>query len=277
VRSSRTITALVGSTLAVLVIATVTASRQPLPAVAFQPPATVDIPDDSADVEVSPSVTAQPSVVPQATRTAGQHLVHAARVRVAPTRTTPKPTASQPSGIGVWLVAPGGTGTVGPGTRGAIVYRVEVEQATGLSPGAVAAVVDATLDGSRGWINEGWSFRRVASGSVNLVVRVATPSTVDKECLKYGLHTGGVVSCRGGNYVNINLTRWTQGIPAYAGHVIEYDHLVVNHEVGHRLGHGHVGCPAPGAPAPVMMQQYYGLNGCQPNVWPYALDGRYLD
>jgi hypothetical protein len=178
----------------------------------------------------------------------------------------------------VWLVAPGGTSTVGPGTKGSIVYRVDVEQATRLSPATVASIVDATLADPRGWINEGWSFRRVSSGTVNMVVRVATPSTVDKECAKYGLKTGGVVSCRGGNFVNLNLTRWTQGIPAYAGHPDQYDHLVVNHEVGHRLGHNHVGCPGPGRPAPVMMQQYFGLDGCTANIWPYAAaGGTYLD
>jgi hypothetical protein len=52
---------------------------------------------------------------------------------------------------------------------------------------------------------------------------------------------------------------------------------VVNHEVGHALGHGHVGCPAAGAPAPVMQPQYYGLDGCAQNIWPYTGDGGYLD
>ena len=38
--------------------------------------------------------------------------------------------------------------------------------------------------------------------------------------------------------------------------------------MGHFLGLGHVECPAEGAPAPVMMQQSKGLNGCRANPWP---------
>ena len=39
---------------------------------------------------------------------------------------------------------------------------------------------------------------------------------------------------------------------------------MVNHEVGHTFGHGHVGCPAGGEPAPVMMQQTEGVAPCAP-------------
>jgi predicted Zn-dependent protease len=44
---------------------------------------------------------------------------------------------------------------------------------------------------------------------------------------------------------------------------------MVNHEVGHYLGLGHVGCPKKGAKAPVMMQQSISLGGCVPEAWPY--------
>jgi hypothetical protein len=151
-------------------------------------------------------------------------------------------------------------------------YRVEVEPATGLDPAAVAEVVDSTLGGSRGWSNGGFSFQRVSSGDVNMIVRVATPATVDRLCAP--LQTNGEVSCRNGNLVVLNQVRWNTGMAAYEGELANYRILLVNHEVGHRLGRGHVSCPAPGQPQPVMMQVYYtGMQGCEKNIWPYAEDG----
>ena len=47
---------------------------------------------------------------------------------------------------------------------------------------------------------------------------------------------------------------------------------LVNHEVGHYLGQGHVGCPQPGNKAPVMMQQSIDLGGCVRNAWPRSAD-----
>ena len=74
----------------------------------------------------------------------------------------------------------------------------------------------------------------------------------------------------------INLERWTELSEFYQGRPELYHALAVNHEVGHILGNGHVDCPGPGAPAPVMMQQIKGLHGCVPNGWPYSDAGTLL-
>ena len=69
----------------------------------------------------------------------------------------------------------------------------------------------------------------------------------------------------------INQTRWRHASPSWnrAGRPVrEYRHMVVNHETGHWLGHGHLGCAGRGRPAPVMMQQSKGLAGCRHNPWP---------
>ncbi|MEV6898832.1 DUF3152 domain-containing protein [Amycolatopsis sp. NPDC051372] len=77
--------------------------------------------------------------------------------------------------------------------------------------------------------------------------------------------------------------RRCRGTHAFDGHLAEYRQYAVNHEVGHALGHGHAGCPADGALAPVMMQQTFGLSdtyvarldGADPSaVWPVVADGK---
>jgi hypothetical protein len=65
----------------------------------------------------------------------------------------------------------------------------------------------------------------------------------------------------------VNAMRWLAGAATYQD-LHAYRAYVINHEVGHGLGHPHRGCPAPGAPAPVMVQQTIGLQGCAPNPWP---------
>ncbi|GAA4010871.1 hypothetical protein GCM10022232_59980 [Streptomyces plumbiresistens] len=156
-------------------------------------------------------------------------------------------------------------------------YRVEVEDGLKLSAAAVAEQVEGILADRRGWTADGRSaFQRVSGGSTDFAVRVATPGTVDKICGQYGLDTGGEVNCSVDKNVMVNLKRWELATPVYAKDVTSYRALIINHEVGHFLGHGHVTCPGPGKPAPAMMQQIKGMHGCVPNVWPYDDEGRYV-
>jgi hypothetical protein len=74
----------------------------------------------------------------------------------------------------------------------------------------------------------------------------------------------------------IDLKRWIRLTPYYRGRPDLYQALAVDHEVGHRLGFGHMACPGKGKAAPVMMQQIYGLHGCVINGWPYDSHGRFL-
>lgn len=147
---------------------------------------------------------------------------------------------------------------------------MEVEIGSGQSVPVFAAAVDATLANPQSWTGQGgWSLQRVAGADADFVIRLATPSTVDKVCATSGLDTRGYVSCRSERFVMINLNRWMSAVPHYRSDVAGYRQYVINHEVGHQLGYGHQGCPGAGRLAPVMQQQTLGLKGCRANGWPY--------
>ncbi|MFI5767886.1 DUF3152 domain-containing protein [Streptomyces sp. NPDC051658] len=189
---------------------------------------------------------------------------------------TPSASGSSPA-TGTFTVARAGAPDPGKGKGRARAYRVEVEDGSGVDPDRAAAEIARILAAPRGWSHHGeHTFRRVSEGPAGLVIRIATPATTDALCGKGGLDTHGEVNCRVGTDVMVNLKRWQQGSPEFHGPLAEYRALIINHEVGHWLGHGHETCPGKGRPAPAMMQQIYGLKGCVSNAWPYDAEGHYL-
>ncbi|MFE3514687.1 DUF3152 domain-containing protein [Streptomyces sp. NPDC059166] len=176
------------------------------------------------------------------------------------------------SGSGTFTVA-----RANASSRGGSPYRVEVEKGSGVEPDDAAEEIARILADPRGWSKGGSrSFRQVDDASAGLVIKIGTPGTTDRLCGRYGLDTHGEVNCRGGENVMVNLRRWLLGSPTFDGPVSDYRALIINHEVGHWLGHGHETCPGAGEPAPVMMQQIKGLKGCRSNAWPYGRGNRYL-
>ncbi|MCX5211821.1 DUF3152 domain-containing protein [Kitasatospora sp. NBC_00240] len=189
---------------------------------------------------------------------------------------TPAPPAADPvHGSGTFTVAGGEGSQVGTGTVRR--YRVEVEDGSGVDPQAAATQIRNILADRRGWTTDGRNaFQPVASGPYDFTVKIASPDTVDRICGAAGLNTHGEVNCNVGDQVVVNIKRWNTGSPQFDGPIDEYRALIVNHEVGHRIGHGHETCPGKDKPAPAMMQQIYGLKGCRPNAWPYSAEGGYL-
>lgn len=190
----------------------------------------------------------------------------------SPSQSQPRPTRHEPPTAAPADVPKAGTGRfeVAPASKTAsqadIRYTVEVEGDVPFTPDEVAAVVDLTLEDSRGWAGpRGGSFARVST-SPNTRIVLATPDTVDRLCAP--LQTNGEVSCRNGDLVVLNAVRWAVGAPAYGRDLPNYRRYLVNHEVGHRLGRTHQPCQRPGAPSPVMAQQTKGLQGCLKNPWP---------
>jgi Protein of unknown function (DUF3152) len=215
---------------------------------------------------------APPTAAPTAAPTTTAPPTTAATTTVPPTTappTTASPTAATAAAIpnsasGRLATVPGEVAAVGPGTR--ITYRLEIEAGLPLDGPAIATQVQKTLTDPRGWEPiEHVAFART-TGPASFELILASPTLVDKLC--YPLDTVGELSCRNGDKVILNAKRWATAVPWYDGHLADYREYLVNHEVGHRLGHGHKSCPAPGAPAPVMVQQSKSLYGCKANPWP---------
>jgi hypothetical protein len=177
-----------------------------------------------------------------------------------------------------------GTGTFAParldgtpvGTGTLRRYQVQVETGSGVAPDRAAAEIQRIVAHPQGWARNGRGRFQLVSGKADFVIRIATPQTADRLCAEAHLDTGGELNCETGKGVVVNLKRWLTGSPQFSGTPAEYRHLIINHELGHALGLGHLGCPAPGRPAPVMMQQIKGLDGCRSNAHPYAANGTYL-
>jgi Protein of unknown function (DUF3152) len=147
-------------------------------------------------------------------------------------------------------------------------YAVTVEKNLPYDADEIALDIQTTLSDQRSWIGGGdWRLELVSDqDKADFTVFLATPGTVDRYC--WPLRTYGRVSCQAGNRVMLNAWRWAHGADAYGSDVGAYRQYLVNHEVGHRLGHRHVGCPGKGKRAPVMMQQTKGVGSCEANPWP---------
>ncbi|MEU5627815.1 MULTISPECIES: DUF3152 domain-containing protein [Streptomyces] len=239
----------------------------------IRPPVTDDQAADVADALDASTRTPAPSPSPSASPSPKSSPSPSASPSASP---SPSTIAIPATGPGTFVTAQADGTTVGTGSR-VRRYKVLIEEGIDVRPSAAAAEIADVLADGRGWTRDGTnSFRLVSSGSYDFVVKIATPGTVDEICGAAGLLTRGEVNCSVGTDVVVNLKRWVLGSPEFDGPIHEYRALIVNHEVGHRIGHGHETCPGAGRPAPAMMQQIKGLKGCVANAWPYDEDGAYL-
>ncbi|MEV5955550.1 DUF3152 domain-containing protein [Streptomyces sp. NPDC051987] len=185
------------------------------------------------------------------------------------------PLSADLAGSGKFSAVPGSAKAPGKGRK--YTYRVDVEQGLGLDGKLFAEAVQKTLNDDRSWAHDGArTFARISSGRPDFVITLASPGTTAKWCAKSGLDTTeDNVSCDSAatERVMINAYRWAQGSKTYGNHIYPYRQMLINHEVGHRLGYGHVTCEKDGQLAPVMQQQTKFLDHdgihCLPNPWPY--------
>ncbi|WP_413752795.1 DUF3152 domain-containing protein [Streptomyces sp. R-74717] len=179
-------------------------------------------------------------------------------------------------GSGKFEAVPGTAKAPGRGHK--YRYRIDVEQGLGLDASLFARAVQETLNDDRSWAHDGaMTFERISSGDPDFVITLASPGTTGDWCRKSGLDTTeDNVSCDSAatERVMINAYRWAQGSSTFGPDKLSaYRQMLINHEVGHRLGHDHVSCRTPGALAPVMQQQTKSLDiggiKCRPNAWVY--------
>ena len=187
-------------------------------------------------------------------------------------------------GTGTYSVVPGGTEQIGTGQL--FTYTVEIEDGVQLpgGPEGLARTVDATLNNPKSWIGSGkYAFQRIDSGTPRIRITLASQQTARGIC---GFKIPYDASCWRGGRTILNGARWERGAVAFQGNVVAYQQYVVNHEVGHGLGFGHLPCTENGALAPIMMQQTWGVANdylaalgtdnvaadgkvCIANPWPY--------
>ncbi|WP_329048960.1 DUF3152 domain-containing protein [Amycolatopsis sp. NBC_01488] len=185
-------------------------------------------------------------------------------VTTAPVTTRPPEPAAlpdgppvTPAGAGTWHVVPGPDTLAGTGAT-ELTYTVEIED--GVQAPDFATQVDDILADPRGWISQGRvRFRRETGPDAHPSVRISltTPATARRLC---GFAIPYDSSCHLAHRIVVNLARWIRGAHSFGHDLAGYRAYAINHETGHALGFGHVGCPATGARAPVMMQQTFGLS-----------------
>lgn len=119
---------------------------------------------------------------------------------------------------------------------------------------------------SRGWSRAGVKFTEVESGG-RLHMVLASPGEVKKGS---PIVCSSELSCHVDGTVFINDDRWNGASEAYKGlgvNVEDYRTMVVNHEVGHFLGHNHLTSCGIGI-GPIMIDKAANLGACAPTYWP---------
>ncbi|WP_157773404.1 DUF3152 domain-containing protein [Brachybacterium vulturis] len=238
-----------------LVLRTLGGEGEPVSAAASSTPSAMASDGGGEGQDGSPA--ARPSPTPVAEAGAAEEAAESAEI-----------VRSGTVGDGTWTVAAAAAAPAESAAGSTVrTYALRVEGGTGIGADEAAARIAEVLADPRGWQDlEDVTFQQVATlEDAELTISLASPPTVDELCLP--ARTGGLWSCRVGPDVVLNSDRWLHATPTYDD-LSEYRAYMINHEVGHFLGHSHARCGGAGEASPVMLQQSIDLQGCVPNAWP---------
>jgi hypothetical protein len=181
-----------------------------------------------------------------------------------PTAVLPDGPKFSENGAGTWQLIPGTTDLVGTGKT----YKYAIAIEDGVDPAdyggdkdAFARTVANFLSDNRSWVGSGEVAMQRVDGNTkaDFTISLTSTNTTHQIC---GFQIQYESSCWDPSIkrVVINTARWLRGAKAFSNDLASYRQYAINHEVGHALGHGHEGCKENGGPAPVMMQQTFGVN-----------------
>lgn len=161
-----------------------------------------------------------------------------------------------------------------------LLYKIYKEKDLEINLENFIIFVDSVLSDKRGW--KGYKFinqqlldknSEHKKNKIDFKIIISKPKTIVNKCQLYGLSCTNMKK----KIIYINYNRYKTGAKKSQLSLKDYRIYLINHEVGHILGKGHVKCPCNNSCnqlVPVMNQATRGIGLCKPNPWPIDIDNK---